>query len=430
MRFNSAITSTKSRLGLLLSGSLITLSLVAASPAVAVTCTVKDPLPPGPNPFTTIQDALASVAPVCTLINVKQGIYQGPITIDHDVKLRGVSAATTTINLAGASGTANGAIVEIVSPATVVTIEKFTIAGPGPTGCGSLQYGILVGGGATATIQNNHITAIRDEPLSGCQNGNAIQVGRNVLGTVGHAVIKNNTIDDYQKTGIAVDGLLAGPASTATITSNDITGDVNGACYPNFRCSPIAAQNGIQISRNANATVKGNTITENRYDPAVASSGGILLFDAGDEVTVSGNTADRNDVGIWVIGTSNATIASNKVKNSTFDGIAIQDVGPLTTAFNTVSKNTATLNGNGIGLYSTFSNVITGNTASTSDGPGFFVDGDSVGNFLTKNKAKTNFTFGMEDTSAGAGTSGTGNSYSGNSCTGNGAAKSDPGGLC
>lgn len=278
--------------------------------------------------------------------------------------------------------------------------------------------------------QNNHITAIRDEPLSGCQNGNAIQVGRNLLGTTGHAVIKNNTIDDYQKSGIVVDGLVGGPASTATISKNVITGDVNGLCFPNFRCSPIAAQNGIQISRGANATVSQNKVAENRYDPSVNSSGGILLFDAGNDVTVSGNTTNRNDVGVWVIGTSNATVLSNKINDSTFDGIAIQDIGTNPTAFNTVSKNQATDNGNGIGLYDTTNNLIDHNTASNSDGPGFFVDATSTGNFLTTNKATKNFTFGMEDESVGAGTGGTANSYSGNSCTGNGTAKSDPAGLC
>jgi hypothetical protein len=56
---------------LLLSGSLLTMSLAAASPAAAVTCTVKNPAPPGPNGFTTIQAAIASVAPNCTVINVK-----------------------------------------------------------------------------------------------------------------------------------------------------------------------------------------------------------------------------------------------------------------------------------------------------------------------------------------------------------------------
>ena len=67
------------------------------------------------------------------MINVKPGTYAGPISINHNLILRGASSATTTINLAGAV-VAQEAIIEVVAPATTVTIEKFTIAGPGPTG--------------------------------------------------------------------------------------------------------------------------------------------------------------------------------------------------------------------------------------------------------------------------------------------------------
>lgn len=427
MRFEFAIATMKSRFVLLLSGALITLSLVAASPAAAVTCNV----PTGTNSFATIQAAIDSTVPLCTVINVKAGTHAGPITINHNLTLSGASMATTTINLAGNTNPTLDAIVKVVAPATNVTIQRFTIRGPGFTNCGSLQYGILVRDGAKATIQNNRLTAIGDtrDPVtnaaSGCQNGNAIQIGRNSLSTTGHAIIRTNTIDDYQKSGIVVDGQLVGAVSTATITGNKITGDVIGACFPNFRCSPSAAQNAIQISRRANAMLSGNTVAENRYDPAVTSSVGILLFDAGNSVSVSANTADRNDVGIYVIGNGNASVLSNKIKNSTFDGIALEG-----TDFNTVRSNTMTLNGNGIGLYDADSNIIERNTAQTSDSSGFFADVDSTGNFLRTNRAIQNFTFGMEDESTGAGTAGTGNSYTGNTCTSNGTAKSDPAGLC
>ena len=399
---------------------------VFATDAHAVTCTVKNPPPSGANNFATIQAAIAT--PSCTTIKVKAGSYAGPIAVNRNLTLMGQSMLNTIINLAGNTNPTLGAIVAVVAPATNVTIENFTITGPGAGGCGSLQYGILVRDGATATIQNNHITAIRDNPMSGCQNGNAIQVGRESLATIGHATIRRNTIDDYQKTGIGVDGRLTGPVSTATITENIVKGDVRGACFPNYRCGPLAAQNGIQVSRKAMATVTGNTVTENRYDPAVTSSGGILLFNAG-ETTVRNNTVDRNDVGVWVFDTSNADILSNKVKNSTFDGIAVQ-AGSGTAAFNMISSNTADLNGNGIGLYTTSTNTVDHNTLNTSDGPGIFVDDDATGNVFLSNKSMRNVTYGIEDQSTGAGTGGTGNSYNGNFCTRNGTAPSTPPGVC
>ena len=369
----------------------------------------------------TIQAAIAN--PPCTLINVKAGTYAGPIVIDRDLTLRGAALATTFITPGPAPLVAPKAIIKVTGAATNAVIEKFTIKGPGDGSCDNLGYGIYVEGDASVTIQNNRFTAIRDEPLGGCQNGNAIQVGRNALGSTGHAVIKTNQIDDYQKSGIVVDNF----GSTATITSNVITGS-------GFRTGPLAAQNGIQISRGADATVSKNTVTDNLYDPNVNSSGGILLFNAGNNVTVSSNTLDNNDVGVWVIGATNVTLISNKAKNSTFDGIALQrDSFPPNNpaTLNTVCKNQVTGNGNRIGLYDADNNTIDNNTVSTSTpGPGIFVDVDSTGNTLTKNKSTNNATFGIEDESTGVRTAGTGNTYSGNTCSGNGTAKSDPLGLC
>jgi parallel beta-helix repeat protein len=399
---------------------------VFATDAHAATCKVKNGPPSGANNFATIQAAIAD--PSCTTIKVKAGSYAGPITVNRSLTLMGQSKVNTIINLAGNTNPTLGAIVAVVAPATNVTIDNFTITGPGAGGCGSLQYGILVRDAATATIQNNHITAIRDNPMSGCQNGNAIQVGREALATIGHATIRRNTIDDYQKTGIVVDGRLTGPVSTAAITENTIKGDVNGACFPNYRCGSLAAQNGIQVSRKAMATVTGNTITENRYNPAVAASGGILLYNAG-ETTVKSNTMDRNDVGVWVLDTSNADVLSNRVKNSTYDGVAVQ-AGSGTAAFNTISSNVADLNGNGIGLYATTTNTVDHNVLSRNDGPGIFVDDDATGNFFLSNKLKKNVTYGIEDQSTGGGTGGTGNSYSSNVCTGNGTAPSTPPNVC
>ena len=390
--------------------------------AATLTCTVKNPPLPGANNFATIQAAIAT--PSCTTIKVKPGSYAGPITVNRNLMLLGHSKVNTIINLAGNTNPTLGAIVAVVGSATKVTIDNFTITGPGAGGCGSLQYGILVRDGATATIQNNRITAIRDNPMSGCQNGNAIQVGRESLATIGHATIRKNTIDDYQKTGIVVDGRLTGLVSTAAITENTVKGDVNGDCKPEFRCGPLAAQNGIQVSRKAMATVTGNTITENRYDPAVAASGGILLYNAG-ETTVKSNTVDGNDVGVWVFNTSNADVLSNKVKNSSFDGIAVQAGG-----FNTISSNIADRNGNGIGLYDTTTNTVDHNVLSMNEGPGIFVDDDATGNFFLSNKSKKNVTYGIEDLSTGGGTGGTDNSYNGNFCTGNGASPSTPPNVC
>ena len=96
-----------------------------------------------------------------------------------------------------------------VSASQNVTIRGFEISGPGSGGCDSIRYGVRVDSGGSANIIGNHIVDIRDLPpppsVSGCQNGVAVLVGRNVEGTTGSALIEGNVIERYQKNGPTVD---------------------------------------------------------------------------------------------------------------------------------------------------------------------------------------------------------------------------------
>lgn len=136
---------------------------------------------------------------------------------------------------------------------------------------------------ASGSITNNTITAI-NQGLSGCQEGNAIDV-RNSPFNGTHPAIKSvtisgNTISDYQKTGIVANGDVS-----ATILNNTVTGS-----------GPIAyiAQNGIQVGFGATATVKGNTVSGNFYTPAPDVACGILLYQA-TGVKASSNTLFANE---------------------------------------------------------------------------------------------------------------------------------------
>ena len=115
-----------------------------------------------------------------------------------------------------------------------VTILGFTISGPGPGPCGSLHYGVRVDSSGSANILGNHITEIRDNPFSGCQNGVAVRVGRFVDGTTGSAKIIGNVIDNYQKNGPTVDN----EGSYAEIAHNRVLG---------VGPTPLIGQNGIQV---------------------------------------------------------------------------------------------------------------------------------------------------------------------------------------
>jgi parallel beta-helix repeat protein len=412
-------------------GMAVGIVFAASTNGAAVTCEVPS------GPFTTIQSALDNV--LCGKIIVKPGTYTEQLVVARSVTLSG-DKKTPSIIQAPAALAEPRAIIHVTGSGTDAILENLTIRGPGGSGCDSLRYGIRVDGDAKATIRKNKLTAIRDEPLGGCQNGNAIQVGRNFEGTFGSAIITNNEIDDYQKTGIVVDGVN----STAAISTNTITGS-------GPRTSPLAAQNGIQISRGAVGTVKTNEVLNNSYDPTIAGSGGLLLFEAGSGVVLEKNTTTGNDVGIWVIATNGAMLEANKSTNSVFDGIALDNENftpGVTTDFNILRRNRLFDNGVGIGLYSANTNVIDRNrvrgglsnlSGGTGDGFVVFFQADfqsvgdqpySSGNVFQNNLTLKNEGIGYVDGSTGSGTGGTANTYINNRCNKDVGGGSDPAGLC
>jgi hypothetical protein len=142
------------------------------------------------------------------------------------------------------------------------------------TNCNTLGAGISVLDGGTANIHDNTIADVRHEPPDSCGEGNGIVAGSGPAGTATVTIV-HNTIARYQKNGITV----RGADSTATISDNTVTG-----AGP----TTMLAQNGIQVSGGAFATVTGNTVSGHQCDvPAMrprsatqGEAGGIALFPA------------------------------------------------------------------------------------------------------------------------------------------------------
>jgi len=272
-------------------------------------------------------------------------------------------------------------IVTISGRETTAEFSGFTVDGPAPSSCGggSIPFfdGIFVEGDAIATISDNTIQHIRNNPLDGDQCGRAILVGLvdwldgAGVDTVGHATITNNVISDYQKSGIAV----ADAGSTATITGNKITGIGDTTVGP--------AQNGIEIlgpatppGPGAVTTINSNTISGNECDPSNdgcgpnllngnAQADGILLYNAPAGSKITSNTLSGNDVGIVLYQADSSTkVTGNTLTKNRYAGIALED-GTYTASSNTVtgpgnvgiaavadSANTAvTISGNTISDY-------------------------------------------------------------------------------
>ena len=275
--------------------------------------------------FTTISAAVTA-ASAGTKIQVCAGTYTEQVSVPagkNGLSLEAKGSGTATIK-APAVMVGNKAIVEVTASQNV-TIKGFTISGPGGGPCDSLRYGVRLQGGASATIEKNYITMIQDTPFSGCQNGNAIQVGRNSEGQTATAVIKNNVIDAFQKSGIVVDNT----GSSADIDHNDLTG-----------VGPTAAiaQNAIQVSRGATANVHHNEISDLQYSPQTTFSGGILLYQAG-VVNVEHNEIARTDEGLYAFQSDGLTASHNRSTDNTFDGFGIDDTTGATLSHNEADDN-------------------------------------------------------------------------------------------
>ena len=302
---------------------------------------------------------------------------------------------TQTKILAPATLAGTQDIVTISGDGVDVDLSGFTVSGPGgpESDCSGLLSGVFVRGGAHATIHGNVFTAIRTEPLGGCQKGIGVRVGRLVLNKRGTATITGNTFTDNQKGGIVVDGA----GSTATITNNTITG-----AGP----TKLIAQNGIQVSRNATASVSGNKISAFSYTgPADASSTGILLFNVPDAVTVSKNTISGSDDGISVFG---GTVPPN---------------GAVTVSANTISGGDR-----GIVLAQTIGTLVEGNKTSGAASFGLEAEGDAHGNTFSGNEASGTSgdgNFDCRDASEGNRSNGTGNLWLDNT-----GATASPDGIC
>lgn len=193
---------------------------------------------------------------------------------------------------------------------------------------GANYYGVVVNGDVGAVAVNVTGSAIHDigeSPLTGqgSQHGNAVY--HRALGTgTASGTISGNTITNYQKNGITINGSVS-----ATITNNTVTGQGPASWI---------AQNGIQLGYGLKATVTGNTVTGNAYTGAnLASSAGILVvggeyFGTGlaDTVglTITKNTLTGNDVGVFIFNGDAAcdappTATNNAVKLNTISNDAV-----------------------------------------------------------------------------------------------------------
>jgi hypothetical protein len=372
---------------------LIGLLVVGTSQAFAVNRWVNDNdpngggyAPPGTscnNPgYATIEGAVNSSGPG-DRVNVCPGTYPEQVSVEpgkNNLTIRSVTPLAAVIQAPPtiAADVVNFQSIVRITTSTNVTLTGFRVTGPGPHGCNSIRFGVRVDGGGSANILSNHITEIRDTPFSGCQNGVAIQVGRQADGTTGRANIIGNRIDRYQKNGPTVDNA----GSSAVIRHNLMQG-----VGPTL----IIAQNGIQVSRGATAQVDHNLVRDHIYIVPLNlpefTATGILIFGAASTTDVEENNLRNNQDGIGIFTTTSARFVDNHI------------IG----AGGTVPPPTGTL----------------------TLGDGIYASSDTANNLIRGNFIRNNVEHDCHDDSIGPGTAGTANFWIDND-----GLTSQPPGLC
>ena len=319
--------------------------------------------------FSTIQAAIDAASDGDTIV-VAAGTYAEQLVIDGksnltieaaaggNVTVEMVASPVFTATAAEANGRDRTAVVTIKDSAGI-TVHGIEVDGNGlanamPGGTNPDFEGVLVLNSA-ATLDGITVVEVRD-PLNpdgtpqGSQRGNAIVV-LNTDGQEREVTVSDSVVHDFQKNGITV----SGAGVTALVSGNEVVG-------AGFLPAPSTiAQNGIQISYGAAATVTDNHISEIGYQRGDYVTTGILAYQAADDITITHNTfvgattdglgvdyQPTTHVGIYVVGeTDNAVVTDNTMDHLTF-GVALAN-----------NTDDATLSGN------TFANTFASVTTNT-----------------------------------------------------------------
>ncbi len=109
---------------------------------------------------------------------------------------------------------------------------------------------------------------------------------------------------------------------------------------------------GIHLNSSSDNTVTGNTCNDNNY--------GIYVRDSSSSNTVTSNTCNDNNYGVYLRSSNNNTVTGNTCNNNNQYGIYLAS----SSSSNTVISNTC--NDNNCGIYSSDNNTVTGNTCKNN----------------------------------------------------------------
>lgn len=253
--------------------------------------------------YSTIQDAV-SAASAGDTVYVCPGTYTEQVDIGIDLVLQGAGQGQTVIEspaVLAAKFTTSGPNKPIVyvHDALDATISDLTVDGLG-LGNANYRFDGIAFYNAGGRVQNTTITRIRNTPLSGTQHGVGIYAV-NDDGVSRSLAVVGNTVDDYQKNGMA----LIGPDLYVEVINNAVVG---------YGPSSAIAQNGIQVNSTTGA-VNGNDVTGNFWVGLTWTASGFLVNDS--EVAVNNNMSSGNQTGVYVYG-DGSNVSNNDITGSTW----------------------------------------------------------------------------------------------------------------
>ena len=257
---------------------IVGLAFIARGAEIAVcpTCT-----------HTTISSAVAAASPGDT-IRISAHTYDEQVHVTKNLTLQGSGVGKTFIraidNMSSSFTSSSTNVPVVFADNANVTVRDLTIDGLKKGNTNHRLNGIGVDDG-NLDVRNVRIVNIQDPTFSGSQRGIAVLM----ITTGSHtAYFDNVTLSNYQKGGLVLhgDGLVVG-IENSTITGRGPTG--------------IIAQNGIQISGNAIATINDSTISGHSYTGGPTVGTCILDF-FGSKVVTNNNTFTECEVGIYDIG--------------------------------------------------------------------------------------------------------------------------------
>jgi len=345
---------------------------VRADAAEPHTVVVDDDLACAGAAFSTIQAGIDAAQPG-DFVAICAGVYPEQLTITKNLTLTPYSGDARPVVRApaaphesrcGPPGSGVTAIVDVCGNGVVANLLDVTVAGPGPGACGSLNSGVLITGGSQVFAFGLQVLDIRDEPLSACDSGVAIQAGKAAWASTGTFATSGGLITTgYQQAGVVAEGV----GSWALLSgSPTITGLGTAARQP---------QTGVRIAHGAMGTFDGTisgTITANTCRPTTCGGGsgaGVEIVDSvlnsafGAHNVVTNANINGNDIAIAVTSQTSVSNPADVLvgQNNIHDNgtaLLVSDEQPTDATVPAVSGQHNVIAGNTYGVRNTSSAVL------------------------------------------------------------------------